>query len=112
MTRFSAAHALTSRLAIVGRAAGEIARRAAALLQALEHRREVRHLAELDERILKDIGLSRSDVDSALAEPLFRHPSVLLVRSVERRSRQPGLATASRTRRPTVPMIGQAGCSS
>ena len=38
---------------------------------ALGHRREVRHLAELDDRMLKDIGLLRSDVDGALAEPLY-----------------------------------------
>jgi uncharacterized protein YjiS (DUF1127 family) len=62
-------------------------RQVAELVRAIEHRREVRHLAELDERFLKDIGLSRSDVASALSEPLYRNPSILLVRSAERRSR-------------------------
>jgi hypothetical protein len=37
---------------------------------------------------LKDIGLTRLDVLGALGEPMFKDPStVLMIRSVERRSR-------------------------
>jgi uncharacterized protein YjiS (DUF1127 family) len=62
--------------------------RVAGVLRALNHRGEVRRLAELDERALKDIGLTRLDVIGALGEPLHRDPStVLMIRSVERRSR-------------------------
>jgi hypothetical protein len=71
---------------------------------AFEHRREVMHLAELDERILKDIGLSRSDVDGALSEPLFRNPSLLLVRSTERLSKAQAISADHRPLRPTVPL--------
>jgi len=62
--------------------------RGLALARALRHRGEVRRLAELDERALNDIGLTRLDVVGALAQPIFKDPStVLMVRSVERRSR-------------------------
>lgn len=61
--------------------------------RALNHRGEVRRLAELDERALKDIGLTRLDVIGALGEPLHRDPStVLMIRSVERRSRSRQMA--------------------
>ena len=62
--------------------------RVLALVRALRHRGEVRQLAELDDRALKDIGLTRLDVLGALGEPMFKDPStVLMIRSVERRSR-------------------------
>lgn len=61
-------------------------RQALALVRAVIHRRDVRLLLEMDDRALKDIGLVRNDVLGALAEPLMKDPStVLLVRSVERR---------------------------
>jgi uncharacterized protein YjiS (DUF1127 family) len=85
MTRTLAPRAASIRLAeAVRRLLGEVA----VLLRAIEHRRAVRQLADLDERILTDIGLSRRDVQRALREPVFRNPSVLLVRSVERARRQ------------------------
>ena len=56
-----------------------------ALFTALRHRSEIRSLGELDDRALKDIGLSRMDVDGALAQPFYRDPSrVLALRSRER----------------------------
>lgn len=62
------------------------------VLRAFNHRAEVRRLAELDDRALKDIGLTRLDVIGALGEPLHRDPStVLMIRSVERRSRSRAL---------------------
>ncbi len=42
-------------------------------------RRDVRRLAELDDHMLKDIGLVRGQVHGALAEPLHRSPSRMLV---------------------------------
>ena len=59
----------------------------APLLRALSHRLEVRRLAYLDDRMLKDIGLTRAEVEGALSAPLLDDPSTLLVRSVERRRR-------------------------
>lgn len=53
---------------------------------ALVRRGEVRQLAELDDRLLKDMGITRSDVIGALDEPWHRDPTTLLmVRSIERR---------------------------
>lgn len=41
-------------------------------------RRALRQLAEADDRMLKDIGLDRSDLRNASAGPLFRDPTELL----------------------------------
>ena len=76
-----------------------------ALTQALKHRREVKHLAEFDDRMLKDIGLTRSDVSGALAEPFTRNPSWVLVRSAERHSRAERPDHSARQARPAVPMV-------
>ncbi len=78
-------------LSVPVRALGGLGR----LGRALAHRAAVRQLAEFDDRMLADIGLSRSEVIGALAEPLHRDPStVLLLRSLERRPRPrlPGVA--------------------
>lgn len=76
--------------------------------KAVRHRREVRSLAELDERILKDIGLSRTEVDGALAEPFYRNPSTVLVRAHEHRSWAQGLARRDERIRPVVPLVNGA----
>ena len=81
-------------------------------MAALDDRHDVKRLMELDERALNDIGLTRSDVDSALAEPLFRNPSTVLLRSVERRSRaDAGAGPATRSARPVVPSVKQTCCA-
>jgi uncharacterized protein YjiS (DUF1127 family) len=78
-------------IAPVGASTAALARRSfqpfAAVLRALSHRAEVRRLASLDDRMLRDIGLTRTDIHGALAEPLLRDPSMVLVRSVEGRRR-------------------------
>jgi hypothetical protein len=55
-----------------------------------KNRRDAIRLADLDDRMLADIGLIRSDLRDAYAEPLWRDPSdVLTRRAAERRvSRQ------------------------
>jgi uncharacterized protein YjiS (DUF1127 family) len=64
------------------------------LARALANRQEVKRLAEMDDRSLKDIGLVRSDVTGALAQPFHKDPSaVLLVRRVERRARSRPVVT-------------------
>jgi uncharacterized protein YjiS (DUF1127 family) len=69
----------------------------AAFVRALTHRREVHQLLDLDDRSLRDIGLTRDDVIGALAQPMAKDPSVvLLVRSVDRRSRLRSVAHAAR----------------
>jgi len=55
--------------------------------RALKNRRDAILLAELDDRMLKDIGLTRSDLRDAYSEPLWRDPTEILVRRAgERRA--------------------------
>jgi uncharacterized protein YjiS (DUF1127 family) len=55
--------------------------------RAWQNRRAVAGLLEFDERMLRDIGVTRGDVASALALPSSQDPSLrLAVISVERRS--------------------------
>jgi len=46
--------------------------------RALKNRRDALMLARLDDRMLADIGLNRSDLRDAYAEPLWRDPTDLL----------------------------------
>jgi uncharacterized protein YjiS (DUF1127 family) len=86
----------------------QIVRSVAGLAKALKHRREIINLAEFDERMLKDIGLTRSDVDGALAEPLFHNPSQVLVRCAERHARGEKIPASTRKDRPVVPTVMRA----
>ncbi len=66
---------------------GMIARAVRGIVRAVANRRAVMELSGMDERMLKDIGLNRSDVVSALGGGWNRDPSAVLVtRSVERRA--------------------------
>ena len=38
----------------------------------LERTRQRRHLSELDDRLLRDIGLSRAEVEHEIAQPFWR----------------------------------------
>ncbi|HLN09456.1 MAG TPA: DUF1127 domain-containing protein [Xanthobacteraceae bacterium] len=52
---------------------------------AIRHRRDVELLARFDDRMLADVGLTRSDVRYALSEPFWRDPGrVLMCRAGER----------------------------
>ena len=61
------------------------------LERAAAGRRALRQLAAADDRMLKDIGLDRSDLRNAAAEPFYRDPTELLAGRVDeqrpRRSR-------------------------
>ena len=88
---------------------GQVVRSLVGLVTALRHRREVMNLAEFDDHMLKDIGLMRGDVSSALAEPLFLNPSWVLVRCAQRHSRSERAAPSLRSPgRPTVPVVKSA----
>jgi uncharacterized protein YjiS (DUF1127 family) len=50
------------------------------LVVALKHRRELAHLADFDDRMLVDIGLTRADLRDAYSEPLWRDPTRILAR--------------------------------
>ena len=57
------------------------------LSRALKNRRQAEMLAGMDDRMLADIGLNRSDLRDAYAEPLWRDPTdVLAGRARDRRT--------------------------
>jgi uncharacterized protein YjiS (DUF1127 family) len=57
------------------------------LAKAVARRRVIADLAEFDDRMLRDIGLNRSDLRDAASTPMWQDPtSVLVVRSVEKRA--------------------------
>jgi uncharacterized protein YjiS (DUF1127 family) len=48
------------------------------IVDAIKGRRELTRLAELDDRMLADIGLRRSDLDAARSGPLLQDPTSIL----------------------------------
>jgi uncharacterized protein YjiS (DUF1127 family) len=59
----------------------------AVLRQVWQHRRDTEFLAGLDDHMLADIGLSRADVQDALAVSRWHDPTALLIdRRCERRA--------------------------
>jgi uncharacterized protein YjiS (DUF1127 family) len=53
--------------------------------QVWRHRRDLALLARFDDHMLADIGLTRSDLRDAMAEPRWRDPSVLLEKRLDER---------------------------
>lgn len=86
-------------------AVGQFTRSLIGLVKVLRHRREIRGLEEFDDRMLRDIGLTRGDVAGALSEPLIRNPSWVLVRVAERHSRAARPDQSARQIRPVVPIV-------
>lgn len=67
--------------------AGRIGQVLKEIADRVKNRRDAFRLADLDDRMLADIGLNRSDLRDAYAGPLWRDPSELLARRVvERRA--------------------------
>ena len=80
---FSAAAHLTRALNTLG--AG-VARGLKRIAHAVKNRRSASKLVWLDDRMLADIGLTRSDLRDAYAQPLWHDPTdVLARRAAERR---------------------------
>ena len=70
----------------LGRALLALGRGIKHFVQRLKNRHDSMRLATLDERMLADIGLNRSDLRDAFAELPWRDPSEVLVRrAAERR---------------------------
>ena len=61
-----------------------------ALLRHWQARRSVKHLASLDDYVLEDIGLKRSDVEWAERVPLTRNAVLALEERVRRQRRSVG----------------------
>jgi len=57
-----------------------VARIGSRVVTAWRHRGDFVVLASLDDRMLRDIGLTRGDLNDALSEPLWRDPTAVLVR--------------------------------
>ena len=49
-----------------------------AISRALKNRRDANRLAGMDDRMLADIGLTRSDLRDAYAQPMWRDPTDIL----------------------------------
>jgi uncharacterized protein YjiS (DUF1127 family) len=62
-----------------------VTERVARVAKILRHRRDLEFLAGLDDRMLKDIGLTRSDLRFALSEPVWRDPGAALIGRVGQR---------------------------
>ena len=61
--------------------------------EARERRHVVRSLASFDDHMLRDIGLTRFDLDSALVEPMLADPTLVLAdRARELRLHQRAMA--------------------
>lgn len=63
------------------------------LVQVAQNRRQVRDLAQWDDRALKDIGLTRSDIAGALSLPLRDDPTLHLASLSGRSPRMAGEET-------------------
>jgi len=75
------------------------------LAERMKNRRDAFRLADLDDRMLADIGINRSDLRDAYSGSLWRDPSELLARrAIERRVRQhrTELTCVSQSRRQTA----------
>jgi uncharacterized protein YjiS (DUF1127 family) len=63
---------------IGGRAATWLKASSAAWAQTRRHHREVALLQTFDERMLRDVGLTRADVQGAASTPWWRDPAAIL----------------------------------
>ena len=77
-----------------------------AIVHAASGRRVLGELSRLDDRMLRDIGISRSDLRDAAAAPRLSDPTLLLFRrAAERRAaskRGPSARLAAATRDPHI----------
>jgi uncharacterized protein YjiS (DUF1127 family) len=75
-------------------------------IQAYRHRGHAAALAGFDDRMLADIGLTRSDVRDAFAEPLWQDPTELLrTRALERRRARHAFLAGSCDSQMTAPPL-------
>ena len=85
--------------------AGRIGRGLKQLAERMKNRRDAFRLANLDDRMLADIGLSRGDLRDAYSGSLWQDPSELLARrAIERRvhKQRTELTCVSQSRRQTA----------
>ena len=86
-------------LSLLGLAAAHLGRVALALKTGWERRRMIGQLGALDDHMLRDIGITRQDIISSLAEPMFRDPTVqLAARALDARQARRARALETRSR--------------
>ena len=90
-------HSAAAPFAPIGHAVAALAMGVWRLVVAIKHRRELAHLADFDDRMLADIGLTRADLRDAYAESLWQDPTSMLARRAGRRPYPIRRATASRS---------------
>jgi uncharacterized protein YjiS (DUF1127 family) len=74
--------------------------------QVLKNRHDAAMLANMDDRMLADIGLTRSDLHDAFAEPIWHDPTAILAsRALERRKSR-AQVTVTLASPPLVPQTG------
>lgn len=67
---------------LIGSSAAVLTRCWRGLVVRIKHRRELSRVADLDDHMLADIGLTRSDLHAAHCEPLWRDPTSILERRI------------------------------
>jgi uncharacterized protein YjiS (DUF1127 family) len=71
----------SSTIVLIRNAAVDVALGIRRFVVAIRRRRDLEQLAHHPDYLLKDIGLTRRDLDAALAEPFWRDPTVHLERT-------------------------------
>ena len=74
--------------------------------QALKNRHDATMLANMDDRMLADIGLTRSDLRDAISEPIWSDPTALLASRAQERRKHRAQVTVTLTSPPLVPYVG------
>jgi uncharacterized protein YjiS (DUF1127 family) len=75
------------------------------LADAWRHRRDAVALAAFDDRMLADIGLTRCDLNDALAQPLWRDPTAVLARRHYERRRVRRAVAVGMIKRASPPLV-------
>jgi uncharacterized protein YjiS (DUF1127 family) len=78
MKRFTKPSRSIGQFPSIGTTAAALVQVVRQIVVAIKHRRELARLADLDDRMLADIGLRRSDLDAARSVPLWRDPTSIL----------------------------------
>ena len=73
--------------------------------QFVKNRHDTSLLAEMDDRMLADIGLTRSDIRDAVSEPIWSDPTAILASRAQERRKSRAQVTLN-VAPPLVPQIG------
>ena len=74
--------------------------------RALKNRHDATMLANMDDRMLADIGLTRSDLRDAISEPIWSDPTAILASRAQERRKYRAQTTVTVTAPALVPYVG------